>query len=76
MPDLTQLNEGLITIQSNVYLIEINKTISYMPLDKYIQEASKGPNNRFYIHRGAAGGISISEKNITILACGVLFLPK
>jgi hypothetical protein len=46
-----------------------------MPLHLYTQEASKGPEGRFYVNRGAAGGISISDKNVTILACGVSFYP-
>lgn len=66
----------MITIQLNTYLIEITKAIAYMPMDRYIQEASKGPTGRFYVRRGSAGGLSISEKNVKILACGVGFLKN
>lgn len=53
---------------SNVYLIEILKPIAYMFIDNYIQWASEDPGKRFYVKRGAAGYISISSKNVTILA--------
>lgn len=39
-----------------------------MSLDKYVQWATKGPGERFYVNRGSAGHISISSKNVTILA--------
>lgn len=55
-------------LPSNVYLIEINKPIAYMPLDKYVQYATKGPGERFYVDRGSAGGLSISSKSVTVLA--------
>jgi F0F1-type ATP synthase epsilon subunit len=58
---------------SNVYLIEINKPIAYMDMDKYIQEATKGPSERFYINLGSAGHISISSKSVTILAQNIYF---
>ena len=64
------------TIKLNTYLIEITKPIAYMPRDKYIQTASKGPGNRFYINKGAAGGRSISDKHVKILACGVGFMEN
>jgi len=60
--------------QINSYLIKINRPIAYMPLEMYIQYATKGPIGRFYVSRGASGGISISEKNVTILPCGIVFL--
>ena len=63
------------TIKLNTYIIRINKAYAYMPLHLYTQEASKGPEGRFYVNRGAAGGISISEKNVTILAYGIAFYP-
>jgi len=44
-----------------------------MDHDKYTQWASKGPQGRFYVNRGAAGGISISEKRVTILAQKILY---
>lgn len=59
---------------SNVYLIEINKPIAYMDMDKYIQEATKGPSERFYINRGSGGHMSISSKNVTILAQSIYFI--
>lgn len=58
----------------NDYLIKINKTISYMPVNKYIQWASKGPKGRFYVSRGVAGGLNISEKNVTILAQRIAYM--
>ena len=64
------------TIKLNTYLIKITKPIAYMPVDRYIQTASKGPGNRFYINKGAAGGRSISDKNVKILACGVGFIEN
>lgn len=62
------------TMRLNTYLIKITKAIAYMPVDRYTQTASKGPRERFYVNRGAAGGISISAKNVQILACGVAFI--
>ena len=53
---------------SNLYLIKIHNTVAYMDIDKYTQWASKGPEGRFYVNRGAAGGISISVKRVIILA--------
>lgn len=59
---------------SNVYLIEINIVIAYLPLDMYTQYASKGPGERFFIRKGAAGSKSISSKNVTILAQNIFYL--
>lgn len=56
------------TYPSNVYLIRIEKPIAYMPIDNYVQWASKGPGERFFINRKSAGHISISAKNVTVLA--------
>lgn len=39
-----------------------------MPIDNYVQWASKGPGERFFINRKSAGHISISAKNVTVLA--------
>lgn len=55
-------------IPENVFLIQINKAIAYMPIDNYVQWATKGPGERFYINRKSAGYISISSKNVTVLA--------
>ena len=72
---LTQ--ESLIEVHpSNVYLIEILKPIAYLPLDMYIQYASKGPGERFFIHKGAAGAKSIGAKNVKILAQCITYFPK
>jgi hypothetical protein len=59
---------------SNVYLIEIIRPIGYLPLDKYIQYASKGPGERFYIDKGAAGRKSIGAKSVKILAQCIIYL--
>jgi hypothetical protein len=66
--------EKFVIHPSNVYLVEILKPIAYLSLDKYIQEASKGPGERFYINRGAAKHLSISSKNVRILAQNIIFL--
>ena len=58
---------------SNVYLIKIHKPLAYMDPKYRTQWALKGPGERFYINRGAAGGISISTKRVTILAQGILY---
>lgn len=56
-----KLNFGL-------YKIEIIRPIAYMPLDMYTQVASyNDTTKRFYIRRGAAGGISIGLKSVKIL---------
>ncbi len=52
----------------NIYLIRINKAMSYMSEDMYVQWATKGPGDRFYVRRGSAGHISISSSSVTILA--------
>lgn len=62
------------TMRLNTYIIKIKKAIAYMPVDRYIQTASMSPRERFYVNRGAAGGMSISAKNVDILACGVAFI--
>ena len=50
------------------YLVEITKPVAYMPPDRYIQEVSIWENwDKVYVWRGAAGGISISVKNIRII---------
>jgi hypothetical protein len=59
--------------KSNIYLIQINKPIAYMEQHMYIQEATKGPGERFYIHRGVAGPISISAKSVTVLAQNIYY---
>ena len=61
-------------IPSNVYLIEILITIAFMPIDNYTQWATKGPGNKFYINRKGRGGLSISEKNVKILAQQIIYL--
>ena len=53
---------------ANSYLIKILGTVAYMPVDRYTQWASLGPEGRFYVWRGAAGGLSISQKRVVILA--------
>jgi len=58
---------------TNVYLIKIHGPVAYMDVDKYTQFASKGPEGRFYVNRGAAGGLSISDKRVTILAQGIMY---
>jgi hypothetical protein len=63
-------------IKLNSYIIKITKAIAYMPVDRYIQTASMGPRDRFYVNRGAAGGLSISAKNVEILACGIAFIKS
>ena len=63
-------------VPSNVYLIEINIIIAYLPLDQYIQYASKGPGERFFIRKGSAGVKSISAKNVTVLAQNVIYYPN
>jgi hypothetical protein len=59
--------------KSNIYLIQINKPIAYMDQDLYVQEATKGPCERFFIHRGVAGPISISSKSVTVLAQNIYY---
>jgi hypothetical protein len=61
---------------SNVYLIEINIVIAYLPLDMYTQYASKGPGERFFIKKRSRGVKSISSKNVTILAQNIYYVPK
>jgi hypothetical protein len=67
--------QKFVTIPSNVYLIEINITIAYLPLDKYTQYATKGPGERFFIRKGTAGTKSISSKSVTVLAQKILYFP-
>jgi hypothetical protein len=68
------VKEKLIIHPSTVYLVEILKPIKYLSLDKYIQEASKGPGERFYINRGAAKHLSIGSKSVRILAQNIIYL--
>ena len=69
--------ESLIEVHpSNVYLIEITKPVAYMPLDNYIQYASKGPGDRFYVSRKSRGCLSISAKKVKILAQCITYFPK
>jgi hypothetical protein len=70
------LKNKIRVIPSNVYLVEILKPIAYLSLDKYIQEASYGPGERFYINRGSAKNISISAKNVDILAQNLIYLKN
>ena len=58
----------------NLFYIKIHKAIAYMPVDMYTQWASKGPKDRLYVSRGVAGGLSISEKNVTILAQRIAYM--
>lgn len=67
------MKKNLIVKASNVYLIEILIPIAYLPLDMYIQYASKGPGERFFIRKGSAGVKSISSKNVNILAQDIIY---
>lgn len=58
---------------SNVYLIEILIPIAYLSLDRYIQYASKGPGERFFIRKGSSGVKSISSKNVIVLAQNIIY---
>ena len=69
------MNRDLVTLPTNVYLIKINGYLSYWSSENYIQEASKGPGERFYVTNGACGGRSIGAKRCEILACGIMYLP-
>jgi len=60
--------------RANVDLIRIEGYVAHMPPERYIQEASRGPGNRYYVTRGAAGGLSISSKRVTVLACCIIYL--
>lgn len=60
-------------VPSNVYLVRIEKPIAYMPVDRYVQWASKGPGERFYVNRGPAGGRSIGAKSVTVLAQRIMY---
>lgn len=68
-------SEKFVVVPSNVYLIEINIPIAYLPLDMYTQYASKGPGERFFIRKRSAGVKSISAKNVTVLAQNILYYP-
>lgn len=59
---------------ANSFLIRIERPVAFMPVDKYIQEATKGPGERFYVTRGTSGGLSVSAKNCTVLACGIYYV--
>jgi len=62
---------------TNVYLIEILKPIAYLPLDKYIQEASFNPQtNLFYIDKGSRGRGSVHLRNVKVLAQKILLTKK
>lgn len=61
---------------TNVFLIEITKAIAFMPMDMYTQWASRSENNKFYVSRGARGYVSISAKNVTILAQQIIFINQ
>lgn len=61
-------------IPTRTYLIQINKPIAYMPIDMYTQWASMSENNKFYVSRGSRGHLSISAKNVTILAQQIIFI--
>lgn len=61
---------------SNVYLIEIIKPIAFLSFDRYIQEATKGPDNRFYIDKGSPGRKSIGDKSVKILAQNINYLKN
>lgn len=67
------LTQKLVVRPSNVYLIEIIRPIGYLPLDKYIQYASKGPGERFYIDKGPAGRKSIGAESVKILAQCIVY---
>jgi hypothetical protein len=69
-------SQELVVVPSNVYLIEINILIAYLPLDMYTQYASKGPSERFFIHKGSAGVKSIGSKSVTVLAQNILYFPS
>lgn len=63
------------TIQSHNHLIKIKGTIAYMNPKYYIQKAQyNSTTDRYYVSRGVGGGLSISAKRCTLLACGVVFL--
>lgn len=63
------------TCKSNVYLIKIHGYLAHWDSKDYIQEASKGPGERFYVTTRGCGR-SISSKRCTILASGIYYLPK
>lgn len=63
------------TCKANTYIVRINKYIAFMPSDKYTQEVSMSHGGtRFYIDRGSAGGLSVSVKSCTVIACGIYFI--
>ena len=68
--------QEFVVAPSNVYLVEILKPIAYLPLDRYIQYASKGPGERFFIYKGAAGGKSIGAKSVKVLGQCINYYPK
>ena len=47
-----------------------------MPLDNYIQYASKGPGDRFYVSRKSRGSLSISAKKVKIIAQCITYFTK
>lgn len=66
--------QEFVVTPSNVYLVEILIPIGFLPLDKYIQYATKGPGKRFFIRKGSAGVKSISEKSVRVLAQEIIYL--
>lgn len=58
---------------TQIFLIEIHGHVKWMDRDKYTQWAFRSPPGRFYVNRGAAGGLSISDKRVTILAQKILY---
>ena len=60
---------------TNVFLIEIQGYLRYWALEDYIQEASKGPGERFFVTTRGCGR-SIGAKRCIVLACGISYLPK
>ena len=62
-------------VRLNKYLVKINRLISYMPPERYTQWCSfSHDNTRVYVDRGVAGGLSISVKNVTVLAQSIEFV--
>lgn len=69
------MNLDLVTLPTNVYLIRIHGYLKHWSPKDYIQEASKGPGERFYVTTRGCGR-SIGAKRCEILACGIMYLPK
>jgi hypothetical protein len=64
----------MVTIRTNTAIVRIKIPMAYLSEEYRIQEVSLG-GDRVYISKGAAGGKSISIRNVEILACGVSFWP-